>query len=136
MFLNCFLVQSFVVKPRFCGVSPFVIKTISIHIHRDNFFGSIVEWILSVCPQTYGLPADSDHPLSLGSTSRRPLDGDTKGKMEVPPPPDVGCGMVRAAGREGGKDGRRERGSDTTGTLFPPPIFSPLTLVRGAPFRQ
>lgn len=48
MFLNCFLVQSFVVKPRFCGVSPFVIKTLSIHIHRDNFFGSVVEWILSV----------------------------------------------------------------------------------------
>ena len=42
------LVQSFVVKPRFRGVSPFVIKTISIHIHRDNFFGSVVEWILSV----------------------------------------------------------------------------------------
>lgn len=42
------LVQSFVVKPRFCGVSPFVIKTISIHIHSDDFFGSVAERILSV----------------------------------------------------------------------------------------
>ena len=81
---NCFLVHSFVVKPRFCGVSPFVIKAISVHIHSNDFFGSIVEWILSVCPQTYGLPADSDHPLSLGSASHQPLVGNTKDKMEGP----------------------------------------------------
>ena len=45
------------------------------------------------------------------------------------------CAPPREKGG-GKKDGRRERGSDTTGTLFPPPIFSPLPPMRGAPFRQ
>ncbi len=43
--------------------------------------------------------------------------------MGVPPPPDVGGGMVRAAGREGGKDGRRERGSATIVTLSAAHLF-------------
>ena len=50
-------------------------------------------------------------------------DVTTRDKLGIPPPPDVGDGMVRAAGREGGKDGRRERGSATTGTLSAAHLF-------------
>ncbi|MBQ5994140.1 MAG: hypothetical protein IJL57_07430 [Bacteroidales bacterium] len=58
------------------------------------------------------------------------------GEMEVPPRLTASAEWCAPPGEKGGKDGRRERGSYTTGTLFPPPIFSPLTLVRGTPFRQ
>ena len=57
------------------------------------------------------------------------------GELEVPPPPDVGGGMVRAAGREEGKDGRRERGSATTDTLSAAHLC-PFAPMRRAPFRQ
>ena len=42
------LVQSLVIKPSFRGISLLIIKAIPVHIHSNDFFGSVVEWILSV----------------------------------------------------------------------------------------